>query len=401
MRATAFAAIAALTFSVPAQAAGADKLYGPGASDMEIKIGQTMPYSGPASAASVIGQVESAYFEMINQKGGINGRRIRLISLDDNFNPAKTLEQTRRLVEQEEVLAIVGAFGTPTNAATQKYLNSKQVPQLFIQAGASRWNDPEHFPWTVPLANLLRSEAKVFGQYILTQSPDARIAVLYQNDDFGRDYLDGLTEKLEARASRMIVATASYDTTDPTVDSQVVKLRYSGADTLLIAAYPKFAAQVIRKVTAIDWHPMRFLAQISTSVPAVLVPAGLDNSKGLIRASSSKAVGDPQWADDPDYLDWLSFMRTYYPKGDIDNSFAFTGYSNAALFAEVLRRCGDNLTRENLMAVATHLEGIHIPGLLPRVTINTSPTNYDPVKQMRLQRFDGRSWRLLPDVYEE
>ena len=394
-----FVVIAAL--SAAPQAIGAEKNYGPGVSDTEIKIGQTMPYSGPASAAGVIGEAESAYFDMVNQQGGINGRRIKLISLDDNFNPAKTLEQTRRLIEQDEVLAIIGAFGTPTNAATQKYLNAKHVPQLFIQAGASRWNDPSHFPWTMPLANLLRSEAKVFGQYILKQSSHARIAVLYQNDDFGRDYLNGLAEKLGSDASAMIVATAAYEASDPTIDSQIVKLRYSGADTLLIAAYPKFAAQAIRKIAEIDWHPARFLAQVSTSVPAVLIPAGLDKSEGVIRASSSKAVGDPQWADDPDYLAWLSFMRTYYPKGDTKNSFAFTGYSNAALFTEVLRRCGDNLTRENLMTVATHLQSVHVPGLLPSVTINTSPTNYDPVKQMRLQRFDGRSWVLLPEIYEE
>jgi ABC-type branched-subunit amino acid transport system substrate-binding protein len=395
------AAVAVVALLGATQAEGGDKTYGPGANDAEIKIGQTMPYSGPASAASVIGEVESAYFDMINQQGGINGRRVKFISLDDSYNPAKTLEQTRRLIEQDDVLAIVGSFGTPTNAAIQKYLNANHVPQLFIQAGASRWNDPAHFPWTIPLVNLLRSEAKVFGQYILTRNPHARIAVLYQNDDFGRDYLEGLSEKLGANASTMIVATAAYEAGDPTIDSQIVKLRYSGADTLLIAAYPKFAAQAIRKVAEIDWHPTRFLAQVSASVTATLTPAGLDKSVGVMMSSSTKSVGDPQWADDPDTLSWLSFMNRYYPRGDTKNVFAFIGYSNAALFAEVLRRCGDNLTRENLMAVATHLQGVHMPALLPGLTVNTSPTNYDPVKQMRLQRFDGRSWVLLPEVYEE
>jgi len=358
-------------------------------------------YSGPLSAVSVIGKSESAYFQMINERGGINGRRVNFISVDDGYSPPKTLEQTRRLVEQEDVLAIVGSFGTPTNAAAQKYLNAKQVPQLFIQAGASRWNDPAHFPWTMPLVNLLRSEARAYGHYILHANPNARISVLYQNDDFGRDYLGGLTEKLGTQAARMIVATASYEASDPTVDSQIVSFRSSGADTLLIAAGPKFAAQAIRRVFDLDWHPTRFVAQVSTSVAAVLAPAGLDKSLGVITATSFKSVGDPQWADDPDYLAYLAFMRTYYPQGDVSDAFAFVGYSNATLFTEVLRRCGDDLTRENLMAVATHLQGVRMPALLPGITLSTSPTDYNPIKQMRLQRFDGHQWVLVSDVIEE
>jgi branched-chain amino acid transport system substrate-binding protein len=397
----AFAIAFGLSLSAAAFSACAEQKYGPGVSDTEIRIGQTMPYSGPASAASVIGESESTYFRMINEQGGINGRRVTFISLDDNYSPAKALEQTRRLVEQDGVLAVVGSFGTPTNAATQKYLNANHVPQLFIQAGASRWNDPAHFPWTMPLVNLLRSEASVYAQYLLTANPDARIAVLYQNDDFGRDYLDGLREKLGPKAARMIVATASYDASDPTVDSQVVTLRASGADALLIAASPKFAAQTIRKVFDVGWHPAEFVAQVSASVTAVLASAGLDKSVGVMTATSSKAVGDPQWADDPDYLAWLAFMHTYYPRGDTNDGFAFTGYSNATLFAEILRRCGDNLTRENLMAVATHLERVRLPALLPGITLNTSPTDYNPIKQMRLQRFDGQKWLLLPGMFEE
>ena len=380
--------------------ARAETKYGPGVSEVEITIGQTMPYSGPASPASVIGKSETNYFRMINEQGGINGRRINFISLDDNYSPPKTLEQTRRLVEQDNVLAIMGSFGTPTNAAIQRYLNLNHVPQLFIQAGASRWDDPGHFPWTMPLANLLRSEAILYARYIMHVSPNARVAVLYQNDDFGKDYIGGLTEGLGPQAARMIVASASYNAGDPTVDSQIVSLRSSGADTLLIAASPKFAAQAIRKVFDIGWHPARFVAQLSSSVTGVLTSAGLDKSEGLVTTTSFKSVGDPQWANDPDYLAWLDFMRAYYP-GAIDNRFALVGYSNAVLIAEVLRRCGDELTRENLLAVATHLDGVRMPSLLPGITLNTSPTDYNPIKQVRLQRFDGHRWVLLPDLIEK
>ena len=399
-RATLAISIAAF-LNAAAPCAGAERKYGPGVTDTEIKIGQTMPYSGPASAARVIGESEVAYFRMINQQGGINGRRVTLISLDDAYGPPKTLEQTRRLIEQDGVLAIFGSFGTPTNAATQRYLNSNGVPQLFIQAGASRWNDPSHFPWTIPFVNLLRSEAKVYGQYILTAGPRARVAILYQNDDFGRDYLEGLKEKLGSDAAHVIVATAAYEASDPTIDSQIVMLHASGADNLLIAASPKFAAQVIRKLSEIGWHPTRFLAQVSASITAVLAPAGLDKSTGVMTTTSSKSIGDPQWETDPDYLAWLAFMQRYYPNGNTSDGFAFTGYSNATLFAEVLRRCGDDLTRENLMAVATHLQGVHLPALLPGITVNISPNDYNPIKQMRLQRFDGQRWELLPGLFEE
>jgi branched-chain amino acid transport system substrate-binding protein len=398
---TTLAIAIAISLSAGAPRAGAEPKYGPGATDTEIKIGQTMPYSGPVSAARVIGESEVAYFKMINQQGGINGRLVTLISLDDAYSPAKTLEQTRRLVEQDGVLAIFGSFGTPTNAAIQKYLNSNHVPQLFIQAGASRWNDPSRFPWTIPLVDLLRSEARVYGQYILTTSTDARVSVLYQNDDFGRDYLEGLTQKLGNDTAHVIVATAAYEASDPTIDSQILTLRSSGADTLLIAASPKFAAQAIRRVAEIGWQPTEFVAQVSSSVTAVLKIAGLDKSVGIMTATSSKSVGDPQWATDPDYLAWVAFMRSYYSNGNINDGLALVGYSNATLFAEVLRRCGDNLTRENLMAVSTHLQGVHLPGLLPGITVNTSPTDYNPIKEMRLQRFDGQRWVLLPAIFDE
>lgn len=375
--------------------------YGPGVSDVEIKIGQTMPYSGPVSALSVFGKSEAAYFKMINERGGINGRRITFISLDDNYSPAKTMEQTRRLVEQDNVLAIMGSLGTATNAAIQKYLNSNHVPHLFIQTVASRWNDPSHFPWTMSLIYPARSEAVLAARYIMQANPYAHIAVLYQNDDFGRDYVAGLVEGMGPQARSRIVAKASYEVTDPTVDSQIVLLRSSGADTIFIAATPRSTAQALRKVFEIHWHPTRFVSQASSSVTDVLAAVGLEKSEGVMTTTSFKSVGDPQWANDPDYLAWLDFMRAYYPGGDINDKFAFLGYSNAALFAEVLRRCGDDLTRENLLAVATHLEGVHLPALLPGITLSTSPTDYIPIKHIRLQRFDGHRWVLLPDLDEK
>jgi ABC-type branched-subunit amino acid transport system substrate-binding protein len=386
------ASVATVWAGAPVLAADAGRQYGPGVSDTEIRIGQTMPYSGAYSAAGAIGRTESAYFKTINAHGGINGRRVRFISLDDEYSPPKTLEQTRRLVEQEDVLAIVESFGTPTNAAIQKYLNERRVPQLFIQAGASRWNDPVHFPWTMALVDLLRSEAELYAGYILANHPDGRIAVLYQNDDFGRDYLNGLKERLGAQADRMVIAIASYEASDPTVDSQVVTLASSGANILLIAAGPKFAALAIRKAHDIGWHPVRFLAQVSAASQAALNAAGPDKVLGVITASSFKSTDDPQWANDPDYLAWQAFMHTNYPEGDIRDGFTFAGYSNATLFGEVLRRCGDELTRGNLMAVATHLQGVRMPALLPGITVNTSPADYEPLKQMLLERFDGRRW---------
>jgi branched-chain amino acid transport system substrate-binding protein len=392
------AMLLALAFADPA---AAQKKYGPGVTDSEIKIGQTMPYSGPVSAASVIGKAQLAYFRMLNDQGGINGRRVSLLSLDDAYSPPKTVEQTRRLVEQEQVLALMGSFGTPTNAAVQKYLNQRKVPQLFIQAAASRWNDPVHFPWTMPLVVLVRTEAKAHGSYILRNNPKARVAILYQNDDYGKDYVDGLKERFGGQAMERIVAIASYEPLDPTVDSQIIALRASDADTLLIVATPKFTTQAIRKVFDLGWHPTRFLVQLSTSPAAVLTPAGIEKSTGVIAVTASKSVSDPQWESDPEYQAWLAFMRKYYPDGDVTDQLILSGYGNAVLFAEVLRRCGDDLTRENLMRVATHLTGVRTPALLPEVTLNTSPTDYSPLKQMRLQRFNGHQWELFDGLIEE
>jgi branched-chain amino acid transport system substrate-binding protein len=387
-----------LLSGMAAETASAEKQYGPGVTDSEIKIGQTMPYSGPLSSTSVISRTELAYFRMLNEQGGINGRRITLISLDDGFLPQKTVEQTRWLVEQEQVLALIGSFGSATNAAVQKYLTHRRVPQLFILAAASRWNDPAHFPWTMPLVLPVRSEAKAHADYVVRTNPKARVAVLYQDDDFGKDYLAGLTAEFGAA---QIAASASYQPTDPTLDSQIIVLKASGADTLVLATTPKFTAQAVRKIFDIGWHPTRFIAQLSASVAGVLEPAGPERSKGVMAVATLKSASDPQWQDDPEYRTWVTFMRKYYPQGDLADQLTISGYSYAVLIAEVLRRCGDNLTRENLMQVATHLEGVRIPMLLPGITLNTSPNDYNPIKQWRLQRFDGHKWELLDDLIEK
>lgn len=295
----------------------------------------------------------------------------------------------------------MGSFGTPPNAATQKYLNERQIPQLFIQAGASRWNDPAHFPWTMPMVPLISSEAKAHGTLILRKTPNARVAVLYQNDDFGKDYVEGLKERFGAAAPERIVALASYELTDPNISSQIIALQGSGADTLILAATPKFTAQAIHKVFEIGWHPTRYIVIVSTSPVSVLKPAGLEQSTGVLAVTDEKAVSDPQWETDREYQDWLAFMNTYFPEGDVNDQFALIGYGNAVFFAEVLRRCGDELTRERLMLEATHLKGTRTPYLLPGISLTTSPTDYNPIKQLRLQRFDGQRWEVLDDLIDE
>ena len=394
------ASVLLLSFAFDRPAA-AEKKYDPGASDGEIKIGQTMPYSGPLSAASVIAKVELAYFRRLNENGGVNGRRINLISLDDAYSPPKTVEQTRRLVEQEQVLALMGSFGSATNAAVQKYLTARRVPQLFLLAGSSRWNDPAHFPWTMALVPPVRSEGKAHAGYVLRTKPTARVAILYQDDDYGRDYMQGVEERFGPEAAQRIVATATYLPTDPTVDSQIITLQASGADTLFLAATPKFTAQALRKAFDLGWHPLRFITLVSTSVAGVLEPAGIERATGVMSGATFKSVSDPQWRGDPEYRDWLAFMRDYYPEGDVADQLAVNGYGYAALFAEVLRRCGDDLTRAHVMEVATHLDGVHVPMLLPGISLNTSPSDFNPLKQIRLQRFDGRMWQLLEGLIEQ
>lgn len=381
-----------MSLAPPNPCFSAEKKYGPGVSDTEITIGQTIPYSGAVSAAAMVGKAHTAYFNMINERGGINGRKIRLISLDDGYNPAKTVEQTRKLVEQEEVLFIFGSLGSASNTAIQKYLNGKHVPHLFITVLGSRFNDPMHFPWTIPFQPNPRVEVETFLNYLHGARPDAKIAVLYQNDDFGKDYLKAAKEFLRDKAARVIVAQASYEVTDPGVDSQVISLKASGADTLLMATTPKFGAFAIRKIHDIGWQPWRFIAYPSTSIGATLAPAGLEKSTGLFSAAFLKDPTDPAWQQDAGVNEWRAWMKRYHPEGNIADSFNVLGYSGAQLLVEVLRRCGNELTRDNVMKQAVNLTDVELSMLLPGIKINTSPTDYQPIKQAQLRRFDGTFW---------
>ena len=372
--------------------------YGPGASDAEIKLGNTMPYSGPASAYGAIGKAEVAYFNMINEQGGINGRRINFITRDDGYSPPKTVELVRKMVEEDQVLALFQTLGTPPNTAIQAYANDNKVPQLFVATGADKWNDPKAHPWTIGWQPSYRIEARIYGRYILKNLPNAKIAVLYQNDDFGKDYLIGLREGLGPKADTMIVATKTYETTDPTVDSQIVSLQGSGADTLLTAAVPKFAAQAIRKVFDIDWKPNHFLTNVSISVGAVMKPAGLEKGVGIISAGYLKEPTDPQWANMPEYKEWLDWMKKYNSGGNVADGNNVYGYSAAQTIVAVLRGCGDNLTRENVMKQAASIHDLKLPMLLPGIVMSTSDTDFAPIKQMQLEKFDGATWQLFGDV---
>jgi ABC-type branched-subunit amino acid transport system substrate-binding protein len=378
----------------------AEKKYGPGISDTEIKIGNTMPYSGPLSTAATIGRTEAAYFRMLNERGGINGRKITFITLDDAYNPAKTVEQVRKLVEQEEVLAVFNIIGTPTAAAVQRYLNDRHVPELFIQSGAPRFDDPQHYPWTMSIAPGYVDEARAYAKYLLQAKPEGKIGVLYQNDDFGKAYLDGLKQGLGDRAAKMIVMEAAYEPTDPTVDTQIVSLQASGADVLLTAAIPRMTAQTIRKVYDIGWRPLHIVIFAGANIPTVLKPAGLEKSVGLISAGWGMQPGDPRWEHHPDYESYVAFMKQYYPGADTNDPANLAGYGWASTLAHVLDRCGDDLTRENLMHQATHMKDFHVPSMLPGIVMNTSPTDYRPIKQFILQRFDGQTWVPFSGVIE-
>jgi len=372
--------------------------YGPGASDTEIKIGQTMPYSGPASAYGTIGKAESAYFAMINEQGGVNGRKINLISRDDGYSPPKTVELVRQLVEQDQVLLTFNLLGTPPNTAVQGYLNDNKVPQLFVATGADKWNDPKNHPWTMGWQPSYRIEARIYGRYILKNLPNAKIAVVYQNDDFGKDYLTGLREGLGDRANKMIVASNTYETTDPTIDSQIVAVQGSGADTLLVAAIPKFAAQAIRKVADLGWKPNFFMTNVSASVKSVMQPAGLDKSQGIITAGYLKDPNDPQWQNSAEYKGWLEFMKKYYSGGSLADVNNVYGYSAAETMVHVLKAAGNNLTRDNIMKQAASISDLKLPMLLPGITISTSATDFAPIKQMELQKFEGETWKLFGGV---
>src|SRR5271154_2629682 len=367
---------AAAAFAASAGAARAENA--PGVTDAEIKIGQTMPYSGPASAYGVIGRAEAAYFKMINEQGGVNGRKINFISLDDAYSPPKTVEQIRRLVEQEQVAFIFNSLGTPTNAAVRQYLNDNKVPQLFIDSGSSLFSDPQHFPWTMPYLPAHQTEARIYAKHILATKPDAKIAVLFQNDSFGKDYLTGLKDLLGPDRAGMIVKEASYETSEPTVDSQVVTLQGSGADVLLIAAVAKFAAQAIRKSYDLGWNAVRYLSNVSPSIATVLKPAGLDRSKGLITAYYGKDPTDARWKDDPGLKEWQAFAAKYLTPTDFIDANATYGFGAAATMIYVLKQCGNDLSRDNILKRAADIKDLELPMLLPGMKINTSPTNYDP-----------------------
>ncbi|MDB5484351.1 MAG: Extracellular ligand-binding receptor [Tardiphaga sp.] len=390
--ASAYLAAAIALSAVAAQPAFAQKQYGPGVTDTEIKIGQTMPYSGPASAYGVQGRMEEAYYAMVNAKGGINGRKINLLSLDDGYSPPKTVEQTRRLVEQDEVLAIIGTIGTPTNSAIQKYLNGKKVPQIFISTGAAKWDDPKNFPWTTALYPPYQMEGQVFAKYLLKNKPDAKLGVFSANDDAGKDYVKGLKEGLGDKAKTMIVKEVTYETSEPTVDSQIVALKASGADTMFTMATPKFGAQAIKKVHELGWKPLNFIVSVSSSIKGALEPAGLEASKGLLTALAAKTPTDPRWQESADVKEFKEFFTKWYPKGDMADGSNVTGYISAFMTVKVLEACGDNLTRENLMKQATSLNKVVAPLLLPGITISTRPDRFSPYTQMQIARFDGTSW---------
>jgi branched-chain amino acid transport system substrate-binding protein len=378
--------------------ARAQKQYDPGVTDTAIKIGNTNPYSGPASSYGVVGKTEAAFFRMLNEGGGINGRRIDFISYDDAYSPPKTVEQVRKLVEQDEVLLLFNTLGTPTNSAIQKYLNQKKVPQLFVATGATKWGDPKNFPWTIGWQPNYQSEGRIYAAYILEHYPTGKIAVLYQNDDYGKDYVKGLKDGLGDKAKPMIVAEAPYETTDPTVDSQVVNLKASGADIFFNVSIPKFAAQAIRKAAEIGWKPEHFLNSVSASLGGVLVPAGLDNAKGILSSAYVKDPTDPGWQQDSGYREWIAFMDKYYPDGDKTSPFPVIAYSVSQTLVRVLAECGDRLTRENVMKQAASLQDFTVPMLLPGIRINTSPTDFFPIKQMQMMRFDGTRWELFGPV---
>ena len=375
----------------------AQKKYDPGASDTEIKIDNIMPYSGPASAYGVIGKTEEAYFKKINAEGGINGRKINFISYDDGYSPPKTVEQARKLVESDEVLLVFNPLGTPPNSAIQKYLNSKKVPQLFVATGATKWNDPKDFPWTMGWQPNYQSEGRIYAAYILKNFPNGKIAALWQNDDAGKDQMKGLRDGLGDKAN-MIIADKSYEVSDPTIDSQIVALKDSGANIFMTWAAPKGAAQAIRKVGELGWKPVYFLGNVSTSVATVLKPAGLDNAKGIISTAYLKDPTDPLWKDDPGVKTWVAFMDKYFPDGDKTNNNNIYGYATAQTMVQVLKQSGDNLTRENVMKQAASLKDFTSEVLLPGIKINTSAHDFFPIEQMQLMRFNGEAWELFGDI---
>ena len=392
---TALLGVATLAFA--SSSAFAQKKYDTGASDTEIRIGNIVPYSGPASAYGVIGKTEGAYFDKINAEGGIKGRKIKFISYDDAYSPPKAVEQARKLVESDQVLLVFSPLGTASNSAIQKYMNTKKVPQLFVASGASKWNDPKDFPWTMGWQPSYQSEAHIYAKYILKEKPDGKIGVLYQNDDFGKDYLKGLKDGLGPQAS-MIVAEESYETSEPSIDDHVVRLKAAGADVFISITTPKFAAQAIKKLGEVDWHPLHILTSVSASVGAVMQPAGFENSQGILSSAYLKDGADPQWDDDDGMKKFVAFLAKYYPDGNkLDGSLVY-GYAIAQTMVKVLEMCGDDLTRANVMRQAANMKDFKPDTLLPGIAINTSPTNFAPISQLQMMRFKGEKWDLFGDI---
>ncbi len=371
-----------------------------GVTATEIKIGNTNPYSGPASAYGTIGKAIGAYFKKVNDEGGINGRKINYITYDDAYTPPKTVEMVRRLVEQDQVALLFQTLGTPPNSAIHKYVNQQKVPHLFVATGATKWNDPQHFPWTMGYQPNYQTEGKIYAAYVLKNIPDAKVGILYQNDDYGKDYLKGFEDGLGEAAKKLIVLKQSYEVTDPTIDSQIVNLKNSGANVFFNITIPKFAVQAIKKSHDIGWQPIHFLNNVSSSLGTVLKPAGLDASKGLITALYMKEITDPQWKTDKGFQDWLAWMKKYYPEGALDDQSNAFAYNVAMLMVQVLKQCGNDFSRENIMKQAANVKGFDLPLLLPGIKVNTSPTDFAPIEQEQLAKFDGERWVLFGEMYD-
>jgi branched-chain amino acid transport system substrate-binding protein len=391
-------ALALALSCLSAQVSAAEKKYGPGVTDTEIKIGNTSPYSGPASAFGTVARTEEAYFRKINAEGGINGRKIVFVSYDDAYSPPKTLEQTRKLVEGDEVLLVFNALGTATNSAVQKYLNTRKVPQLFVSSGAAKWNDPKNFPWTMGFSPTYHNEGFIYAKYLLKEKPGAKVAILFQNDDFGKDYLKGFKEALGVKASSMIVAESAFDVSEPVIDSHIVKLKSSGADVLLDIATPKFAAQAIKKVAELGWKPLHILSYVSASIGSVIKPAGFEHAQGIVSAAYFKDPNDAKWKDDKGVRELNAFLDKYFPEANRSDTLIINGYNPAQTLVQVLKQCGDDLTRENVMKQAASLKNFELGMLLPGITVNTSPTDHALIEQWQLMRFQGETWQLFGEV---
>jgi len=372
----------------------------PGVTATEVKVGNTNPYSGPASAYGTIGKALGAYFKKVNDEGGVNGRKINYITYDDSYSPPKAVEMIRKLVEQDEVAVLFQTLGTPTNTAIHKYVNAQKVPHLFVATGATKWNDPKNFPWTMGFQPNYQTEGRIYAAYILKNFPDAKIGVLYQNDDYGKDYRKGLHDGLGEAAKKMIVLEQTYEVTDPTIDSQIVNLKNSGATVFFNVTIPKFAVQAIKKAHDIGWKPAHFLNNVSSSLATVLKPAGLEASKGLITALYMKEITDPQWRNDKGFQDWVAWMKKYYPEGALDDQANAYAYIAAQAMTQVLKQCGSDLSRENILKQAANLKNVEFSLLLPGIKVNTSPTDHAPIEQEQLAKFDGERWVLFGEIYD-